>query len=57
MVTVERRDKYSYYSISSEDVANIIRLAISHATKYSQSILSCNIIKEETIDRKITIKS
>lgn len=57
MVTVERRDKYSYYSISSEDVANIIRLAISHATKYSQSILSCNIIKEETIDRKMSIKS
>ncbi|MFP3194197.1 MAG: metalloregulator ArsR/SmtB family transcription factor [Caldivirga sp.] len=47
VVKVERRGKYSYYSISSEEVANIVKLAMNHAVKYSKSILSCEVLNEE----------
>ncbi len=55
VVKVERRGKYSYYSISSEEVAGIVKLAISHAAKYSQSILACDVLNEETNIKGVNI--
>jgi len=47
VVKVERRGKYSYYFISSEEITNIVKLAMNHAIKYSKSILSCDVLNEE----------
>ncbi|MFP3238212.1 MAG: metalloregulator ArsR/SmtB family transcription factor [Caldivirga sp.] len=47
VVRVERRGKYSYYFISSEEITNIVKLAMNHAIKYSKSILSCDVLNEE----------
>jgi len=47
VVRVERRGKYSYYFISSEEITNIVKLAMNHAIKYSKSILSCDDLNEE----------
>jgi DNA-binding transcriptional ArsR family regulator len=47
VVKVERRGKYSYYFISSEEITNIVKLAMNHAIKYSKSIISCDVLNEE----------
>ncbi len=47
IVNVEKKGKYSVYSINGDDIKEIINIVIAHVKKYSQSILSCDIIKEE----------
>ncbi|ARM77043.1 ArsR/SmtB family transcription factor [Acidianus manzaensis] len=47
IVKVEKKGKFSVYVISDTHVKNIIRSAIEHSKEYSNSILSCEIIKEE----------
>ena len=47
IVKTERRGKYVYYSLLDDEVMNIIKLAMEHAMKFSQSILACEIISEE----------
>ena len=47
VVSVEKRGKFSYYSIKDEDVKEILRRALQHAMKYSESILSCKLLRDE----------
>lgn len=49
VVKVERRGKYSYYSIANDAVASIVKLAIEHAMRNSRSILACDVINEEKV--------
>jgi len=52
VVKIEKRGKFSYYSISDDEVKQIIKLGISHVTKYGKSILSCEIVRDEKIELK-----
>ncbi|BDC17678.1 metalloregulator ArsR/SmtB family transcription factor [Acidianus sp. HS-5] len=47
IVRVERNGKYSVYSVSDKDVKEILQIAIKHTRNYSESILSCDVMKEE----------
>ncbi|ADN50751.1 MULTISPECIES: ArsR/SmtB family transcription factor [Vulcanisaeta] len=47
IVKTERKGKYVYYSLLDNEVVSIIKLAVEHAMKFSQSILACEIINEE----------
>lgn len=47
IVKTERRGKYVYYSLMDDEVMNIIKLAMEHAMRFSQSILACEIVNEE----------
>ncbi|WP_338604421.1 metalloregulator ArsR/SmtB family transcription factor [Sulfolobus tengchongensis] len=47
IVKVRKEGKFSYYSISSEEIIELIRIAMNHVKKYSQSILACDVITEE----------
>lgn len=47
IVKIRKEGKFSYYSISSEEIAELIKISINHVKKYSQSILACDIIAEE----------
>ncbi|AWR96735.1 metalloregulator ArsR/SmtB family transcription factor [Acidianus sulfidivorans JP7] len=47
VVKVEKRGKFSVYIIYDTHVKDIIKNAIEHSKEYSNSILSCEIIKEE----------
>ena len=47
IVKVEKNGKYSIYSVSDEDVKEIIQIALKHVKNYSESILSCEVMKEK----------
>lgn len=47
VVNVEKRGKYSVYSLNGEAVRRIINEAIDHVSRHSKSILSCEIVREE----------
>lgn len=47
VVKVRREGKFSYYSISSDEVRELIRLAVNHVRKHGESILACDILEEE----------
>jgi DNA-binding transcriptional ArsR family regulator len=47
VVKVNKKGKNSLYSISTEEVREILKTALKHVEKYSQSILACDIIKKE----------
>ncbi|MCY0858808.1 MAG: metalloregulator ArsR/SmtB family transcription factor [Sulfolobaceae archaeon] len=49
IVKVRKNGKYSLYSISNEDIITLIKIALNHVKKYSQSILSCDILAEEKV--------
>ncbi|MEJ2770989.1 MULTISPECIES: ArsR/SmtB family transcription factor [unclassified Stygiolobus] len=50
VVRVEKKGKYSYYYIADEEVKKIITMAINHAIQYGKSIMSCEIIKLESLE-------
>ncbi len=47
VVKWERRGKYVVYSLNDEHVKKIIEETLKHVNKFSQSILSCSVIREE----------
>jgi len=47
VVKMERKGKYSYYSVDEEVVGAIVRKAVEHVRSYSTSILSCEVVKQE----------
>jgi DNA-binding transcriptional ArsR family regulator len=47
IVNTRKDGKFTYYSISRKEVIDIINIATKHVRDYSQSILSCEIVKEE----------
>ncbi|ACP36723.1 transcriptional regulator, ArsR family [Sulfolobus islandicus Y.G.57.14] len=47
IVKVRKDGKFSYYSMSSPEIIEVIKLSINHVKKYSQSILSCDVLAEE----------
>lgn len=47
IVKVRKEGKYSFYSISSDEVKSLLKIALNHVKKYSELILSCDIIVEE----------
>jgi|GEM_PF-174393 len=52
VVRVEKRGKFSYYSVTGEQVAQILRRAVEHVRSYSSSILSCEVVKEERVEER-----
>lgn len=57
IVKTERRGKYVYYSLMDDEVMNIIKLAMEHAMRFSQSILACEIVNEEknAVETKVNL--
>ncbi|AWR98523.1 ArsR/SmtB family transcription factor [Metallosphaera hakonensis] len=51
VVKVEKKGKYSVYSINGDGVRKIIDEAINHVSSHSKSILSCEIVKGELRDK------
>lgn len=47
VVKVRKEGKFSYYSLSSDEVIELIKIAINHVRNHSQSILSCEVLEEE----------
>ncbi|MEM1646589.1 MAG: metalloregulator ArsR/SmtB family transcription factor [Sulfolobaceae archaeon] len=47
VVKMERRGKFVYYSITSDEVRQIIKLGIKHVKEYGKSILACEVLREE----------
>lgn len=47
IVKVRKEGKFSYYSIASDEIAELIKISMNHVRKYSQSILACDVIAEE----------
>ena len=47
IVKVRKNGKYSYYSISSDEIRKLVEVAIRIVKEYSQSILSCEVLDKE----------
>ncbi|EZQ10139.1 MULTISPECIES: helix-turn-helix transcriptional regulator [Acidianus] len=47
ILKVEKKEKYSVYSINGEEIRELLEIAIQHVKKYSKSILGCEVILEE----------
>ncbi|EHP70194.1 MAG: metalloregulator ArsR/SmtB family transcription factor [Metallosphaera yellowstonensis] len=47
IVKMEKRGKFSVYTLNGETVKDIMRTAIDHVGAHSKSILACDVIREE----------